>query len=188
MTTLRKELRIKLYDVLCDNWDAVEAGLPLDHLAYNLADAVLEIAGIKSAEQRREEALQRKAEQRANKKDPVDFLLMQGEKERALIDMHTRIKSAFGFEPGPRHKELVEWLIRKDKQGETVELWRAWWDKENEYKRIALWKFDEKPDLLKSQWAGAFANKAQEEQVDTSTADELKSYYENYVPRERHAN
>ena len=53
MTTLRKELRDKFEEVLLD---ILPGGMmfPITETAETLADAALEIAGIKSAAQRRE--------------------------------------------------------------------------------------------------------------------------------------
>ena len=71
-----------------------------------------------------------------------------------------RIKQALGFEPNGRHEELISWLITKDKSGQSIEKFRAWWDKENEFKRPALWKFGDRPTFLKEVWVSAFPNEA----------------------------
>ena len=67
-----------------------------------------------------------------------------------------RIKQSLGFEPNGRHDELIEWLIKKDKIGETIERFRKWWDNENEFKRPALWKFGDRPAFLMEMWVSAF--------------------------------
>ena len=71
-----------------------------------------------------------------------------------------RIKQALGFEPNGRHEELISWLITKDKTGQSIEKFRSWWDKENEFKRPALWKFGDRPAFLMEVWPSAFPNES----------------------------
>ena len=130
MTTLRKELRDKFEEVLLD---ILPGGMmfPITETAETLADAALEIAGIKSAAQRREEAEKRITEQRAGKGDMVDGFLSQipaTKKQIRLEGIQSRLAVAFNFNcTWERWERFIRYADKQEQdQGQTVERFAKW--------------------------------------------------------------
>ena len=122
MTTLRKELRDKFEDLLIAR---LRAGLLPADVAEELTDAALEIAGIKSAAQRREEAEKRIAEQRGKKGDFVDAFLSQvpaTQKQIRLEGIQSRLSVAFNFNcTWERWERFINYADKQEQdQGQTV--------------------------------------------------------------------
>ena len=85
MTTLRKELRTEFEKYVDPS------------LAETMADAALELAGIKSAAQRREEAERRIAEQRKGKGDIVDLFVKTQPELKARTEALLEFEKSFGY-------------------------------------------------------------------------------------------
>ena len=73
--------------------------------------------------------------------------------------MEVRVMSAIGINAsGERFSNMIDWLIKEEEEGKTIEGFKSWWDKQNEFKRPALWKISDRPALLHELWPSAFAN------------------------------
>jgi len=187
MTTLRKELRECIENILMAK---LRPGLDPRDIAKELTDAVLEIAGIKSAEQRREEALQRKAEQ-TKKREAAGGILggmmaFAGQAEK-ITDMVRRSSKALRLDTsGKRFEDMIKFLLLEEERNpdKTIELYATWLEIDNPFsKKPSPWKIRDNPDIVRETWPGAFAE-YKTAIVDTSAAENLADYYNNYVPRE----
>ena len=157
MTTLRKELRDKFEEVLLD---ILPGGMmfPITETAETLADAALEIAGIKSAAQRREEAEKRKAEQRGKKGDLVDAFLSQvpaTQKQIRLEGIQSRLSVAFNFNcTWERWERFINYADKQEQdQGQTVEKFADWMKAKSGFD-IGYWP----PSKMLEVWPQAFNN------------------------------
>lgn len=167
MTTLRRELRTKFEEVLSAFSDKL-AVPELEPLAEQLADAALQVAGILSAAQRREEAEQRIAEQRANKKDPIDFLVENSKEIKMLQEMRLRVESATGLGLSREwDKTRSPWngyektLIKREVEtGQTIEQFMEWYNSDEFRKKSDIWL---NPDKIELMWGKAFTQKSQDD-------------------------
>lgn len=160
MTTLRKELRVSFESVLTSFTDKLT--IPeIEPLADLLADAALETAGIKSAAQRREEAEKRIEEQRANKKDPLDFLVKNSAEIQMLKDMRVRVEAATGLglsrewdkarSPWNGYEKIL--IKREAETGQTIEQFMTWYNSDEFRKKGNIWL---DPDKIEKFWPQAF--------------------------------
>ena len=158
MTTLRKELRTKFEEIVISY--GVQCSVEVD-LASIFADAALEIAGIKSAAQRREEAEKRIAEQRAKRKEPVDFLLEHGSEIQMLNDMRIRVEAATGLglsrewdKPRSTWNGYEKILIKREVEtGQTIEQFMEWYKSDDFRKTGSIWLTADKIEMW---WNSAF--------------------------------
>ena len=172
MTTLRKELRDKFEEVLLD---IIPGGMmfPITESAETLADAALEIAGIKSAAQRREEAEKRIAEQRAKKGDLVDAFISQipaTQKQIRLEGIQSRLAVAFNFNcTWDRWERFIKYADKQEQdQGQTVEVFASWLKSKPGFD-IGYWP----PSKMLEVWPQAF------------TIEEDRPEYKPFIPQER---
>ena len=159
MTTLRKELREAVNQILTEK--EVYMFTDIELLSDRLADAVLDVSGIKSAAQRREEAEKRIAEQRANRKSSVDFLVDQLPHIKEQTEMRTRVENAL-------HRNLdwdspkSDWngydkkLVAREKEvGQTIEGFMVWFNSDEFRKNGVIYL---KPSKIEDWWLQAFSN------------------------------
>ena len=158
MTTLRKELRDKFEEVLLD---ILPGGMmfPITETAETLADAALEIAGIKSAAQRRDEAEKRITEQRAAKGDVVDLFIQTSPALKEQTLMRQRVENAL-------HRNL-DWdsarspwngyekkLVGREKDnGQTIEGFMQWFNSDEFRKKGVIYL---NPTKIEDWWLQAF--------------------------------
>jgi len=168
MTTLRKELRIKFEEVLLE---IIPGGMmfPITETAETLADAALEVAGIQSVAQRREESEKRIEAQRASRGDLVDGLLSQipaTQKQVRLEGVQSRLSVAFNFNCSwERWERFIRYADKQEQdQGQTVENFAEWMKSKSGFD-IGYWP----PSKMLEVWPQAFT-KAQswDEQLEAA--------------------
>ena len=112
-----------------------------------------------SLSERKEKAKERIEDQRAKRKDPVDWVLGNAEKEGAITSMQERTSKALGLDvSGSRFDKMVSFLMQKDRQGETIEVYAAWM-KADPYNSPKTHQIAQRPDIVRETWAAAFVNK-----------------------------
>ena len=114
---------------------------------------------INTLSERKEKAKERIEDQRAKRKDPVDWVLGNAEKEGAITSMQERTSKALGLDvSGSRFDKMVSFLMQKDRQGETIEVYAAWM-KADPYNSPKTHQIAQRPDIVRETWAAAFVNK-----------------------------
>jgi len=157
MTTLRKELRDKVFYILENNQMLYRT----DRIKVSelIADAALEIAGIKSAAQRRDEAEKRITEQRAAKGDVVDLFIQMSPALKEQEQMRQRVENAL-------HRNL-DWdsarspwngyekkLVRREKDNsQTIEGFMEWFNSDEFRKNGVIYL---NPTKIEDWWLQAF--------------------------------
>lgn len=89
-------------------------------------------------------------------------------------DILKRVKQVLGDMSGSRFEQTIDFLIRHDEMGETIEAFGEWLEGDK-YKRPAKWKFLDRPALLIELWPSAFPGKQE-------TASEIQ--YTRHDPKE----
>ena len=130
MTTLRKELRTKFEEILTAFSDRLSIS-EREPLAEMMADAALELAGIKSAAQRREER-----EKKGDLIDGMAFFAKEAEKQgkgdiqdhqdRAERELRRLQFNILGTRAPDRDRFIRFLQTEEKKHGRTIEAWVEW--------------------------------------------------------------
>ena len=117
-------------------------------------------------EQRKKEALQRKADQQAKRKDPVDWVIGNLEKERELSEMFSRIEKVLGLDvSGSRFDDLVKFVMKKDAEGQTIEDYAAWM-KSDPFNSPKTHQIAQRPAIVRETWLAAFTQEVEEDRPE----------------------
>ena len=124
----------------------------------------------------REAALQRKAEQRAKRKDPMDWVQEHAQEIQILHEMRLRVEAALGMNlerewdlPASDWHDYDKTLIKREVEtGQTIEGFMEWWDQDDfrrDNQRIWL-----KPGKIEQFWRQAYpVNNPNNQLVDPET-------------------
>lgn len=144
MTTLRRELRTKIKQILEENGIYTDAIPPMPSIVDILADGVLGVAGISRAYANAQMMGQRS-------RDTT--------KERQMLA--ERIEAQLHVTPDQTKKVWVTVLnriIEKEEKGETLEKYVKWYnDDANKYDRPTISQILKNPALLIGSWPKAMA-------------------------------
>ena len=78
-------------------------------------------------------------------------------RENLVINMEARVKACMGIDVSgrERYRPMIDYLIKKDTEGQTVEAF-AKWCQEHPFNAPKAFKIAENPDLLMINWPAAF--------------------------------
>ena len=116
-----------------------------------------------SLSERKQKAEERKATQRANKKDPFDFLIENGKEIKTINDMRVRVEAATGLGLSREwDKTRSPWngyektLIKREAEtGQTIEQFMEWYNSDDFRKKSDIWL---NPDKIELMWGKAFTD------------------------------
>lgn len=119
------------------------------------------------------------------KKDPAKMVevrgdilssLLQGARaENELTSMEARVKKVMGISIDGRSRfdEMLRFLIKKDKEGQTVEQY-AEWCKEHPYDAPKFFKIADRPALLVETWNMAFIEPRKESRPEYEKVEHVE--------------
>jgi hypothetical protein len=91
------------------------------------------------------------------REDVLSSILAGAKSESDKAEMEGRVKRcmAISIDGRSRYDDMLRFLVKKDKDGQTVEKY-AEWCKNNPFEAPKFFKIAEKPDLLMTTWDMAF--------------------------------
>lgn len=144
MTTLRRELRTKLKQVLDENGIYTDAIPPMPSIVDLLADAALGVAGISATQSSKRYG------------SPVGNKSLEMAKKRLALG--ERIEAQLGITPDHKQQawvRVLDRIIGYEEDGDTLEKFVKWYKAGTIYDRPKTFQIVKNPNILIGQWKEA---------------------------------